>query len=285
MSDIKIVVESGSDMPPELAEKYGIYIVPMHVTFGNETKDDGFFDPQEVIEYYNRTGEVPKTSGSNTEDFNRVFDKIHSEFPDAQILYIAYSAVTTVSYGCAMAAMEGRDYIQGFDTKMVTIGQALIALHTAKEIRQHPDWTIAQAKQEAERIAAITHMSFLPRNLNFLRAGGRCSNAAALIGGILHIVPQIDILDGKLVAVRKYHGAFPRVIGRMMKDYAETYHLSREQLYVVLAPGFDERMRNVIESTADSLGFKDIVWMKTGGVITSHGGTGAFGIAGVEGEA
>ena len=282
MSEIKIVVESGSDMPPELADRNGIYIVPMHVTFGDVTKDDGTFDPQEVIDYYRKKGKVPKTSGSNTEDFIRVFDRIHSEFPSAQILYLAYSTVTTVSYSCGCAAMSGRDYIQSVDTKMVTIGQLLIAVHVAEQIQKHPEWTIEQAKAEAERITAITHMSFFPRNLDFLRAGGRCSNAAALIGGILHIVPQIDIIDGKLVATKKYQGSFAGVIRRALKDYTEKYHLSREKLYVCLTPEFDERMHSVIQTTAENLGYRKIEWINALGVITCHGGIGAFGIAGVE---
>ena len=43
MKRIIIVAESGSDVSPQLAEKYGIEIVPMHVAFDGETLDDGAF--------------------------------------------------------------------------------------------------------------------------------------------------------------------------------------------------------------------------------------------------
>ena len=33
--NIVIVAESGSDITPEVAEKYGIEIVPMHVSMGD----------------------------------------------------------------------------------------------------------------------------------------------------------------------------------------------------------------------------------------------------------
>ena len=69
MQKIIILAETGSDISPELAEEYGIRLVPMHVSFGNITKDDGSFPPEEVCEYYEKTGNVPKTSGSNPEVF------------------------------------------------------------------------------------------------------------------------------------------------------------------------------------------------------------------------
>ena len=38
MGKYVIVVESGSDVTPELCERYGIVRVPMHVTIGDETR-------------------------------------------------------------------------------------------------------------------------------------------------------------------------------------------------------------------------------------------------------
>ena len=49
MSKIRIVAETGSDLTPELAKAYGIELVPMHVTFGSKTLDDGSFDPRKPV--------------------------------------------------------------------------------------------------------------------------------------------------------------------------------------------------------------------------------------------
>ena len=48
MSKLIILAETGSDIPAETAEKYGIRLVPMHVSFGDETKDDGTFPAEEI---------------------------------------------------------------------------------------------------------------------------------------------------------------------------------------------------------------------------------------------
>ena len=63
MKRIIIVAESGSDISPELAQQYGIYIVPMHVTFDDVTVDDGSIPPERIPEHYKATGRLPKTSG------------------------------------------------------------------------------------------------------------------------------------------------------------------------------------------------------------------------------
>ena len=91
---IVLVAETGADIPGSIAERWGIHIVPMHVTFGSETRDDGTFPSEEICAYYDRTGDLPKTSGSTPEDFTKAFDALHAKWPDAQILYLAYSSVT-----------------------------------------------------------------------------------------------------------------------------------------------------------------------------------------------
>lgn len=104
MNNLVITVESGSDMPEDLAGQYGIFIVPMYVQFGDKTCADGSFPPSEVCRYFKETGKVPKTSGSSPDDYRKVFDEIHSRWPEKKILHLAYSAVTTCSFQSAQIA-------------------------------------------------------------------------------------------------------------------------------------------------------------------------------------
>lgn len=128
MGKYVIVVESGSDVKPELCERYGIVPVPMHVTMGDETVDDGSIDPIEIYARCNEMGVMPKTSGCSPADFATVYDRIHAEQPYATILHLAYSEVTTCSHQSSKIAAEGRDYVHSMDTRFVSIGQSLIAV-------------------------------------------------------------------------------------------------------------------------------------------------------------
>ena len=101
------MTETGSDLTPELASRYGIYIVPMHVTFGDKTVDDMSFHPEKIREYYKETGKLPTTSGSVPEDFTIVLDEIHEKYPEAQILLMSPHFTSGMNFGKDKAGEKG----------------------------------------------------------------------------------------------------------------------------------------------------------------------------------
>lgn len=280
MSKVILVAETGADIPSEIAAQYHLHIVPMHVSFGDKTQDDGAFPSEEVCAYYNRTGELPKTSGCTPEDFNAVFDEIHSCWPEAQILYLAYSSVTTCSYQSAQIAAEGREYVTSLDTKAVSAGQGSIVLRLAQLLEEHPEWDVAAASAAAMDLIERSRMCFIPDDLEYLRAGGRVSNAVALCGKLLGIHPLIEIRDGSLVATRKLRGKLHNLAPKLVADYTEKNSLDRDELWLIWVTGFPRELKNVVEEAAQSCGFRKVTWVKAGGVITTHGGPSAFGVVG-----
>lgn len=284
MAEIILLAESGSDITPELADQYKITIVPMHVTFGGKTYDDGFVEPKQLIDHYYQTKELPKTSGCTPHDFEVVYDRLQTEHPDAQLLYLAYSAITTCSYQSALLAAEGRSNITAMDTQNVTIGQGAVAIRTAEFYQKHPDCTVDQLKSEAEALADRVHLAFIPDTLEFLHAGGRVSNAAYMGGRLLNIHPCIELKEGKLVATKKYRGNMKKLVPQLIRECTEKYNLERERVWMVYVEGFSEELKELAERTLKELGYQKICWIKAGSVITSHGGPGAFGITGFSAE-
>ena len=280
MAKIILVAESGSDITPELAREYNIQIVPMHVTFDKETFDDGSFPVEKIVDYYRTEKKLPTTSGSNPEDFSPLFDRLHEQYPDAQILYLAYSAVTTVSYQSAMIAMEDRDYVTAVDTKHVSAGQGMIVVEMARRLRENPDMTMDEAVATVEDLIARANMCFLPDNLEFLRAGGRVSNVVALVGGLLGIHPTIEILDGRLMATKKFRGKMNKVVPQLIKEYVENYKLDRKEIWLVHTLGISDELKALATQTVKNCGFESIQWIQCNGVITTHAGPAAFGLAG-----
>lgn len=280
MSKIVLLAESGSDLPPSLAHAQGIYLVPMHVTMGGQTLDDGTFPPEEICHYYDQTGKLPKTSGCAPEDFTQIFEKIRSEHPDCQILHLAYSAVTTVSYQSARIAAQELDYVTSIDTQHVSAGQGLILLEMARYLREYPAATMEQAVAKAEALSRKTRMCFVPDDLEYLRAGGRVSNVVALGGRLLSLHPCIEILDGRLLAKKKYRGKLEKVVPALIREYTQRENLDKRQITFVYSAGLPDTVRFKAELTAKLCGFGKIDWIKTGCVITTHGGPSCFGIAG-----
>lgn len=280
MSKFVILAESGADIPPELIMQHQIKVVPMHVSLGDITKDDMSFPTEEVFEFYNKTGELPKTSGSSPEDFEKAFDEVHQQYPDRHIIHLAYSAGTTCSYQSALIAAENRSYVTSIDTKSVSAGQAMVVLGVKQFVDENPMCTPEDVINESEHLIHRIHMGFFPGNLDYLKAGGRVSNAAYLGAKILGIKPLIEISDGKLIAAKKYRGRLLSIVPDFLRKFAEKHQFERERVALIYASGLDERIREAAFQTAQSIGFQEIIWIKAGCVISTHSGPGAFGIAG-----
>ncbi len=69
-----------------------------------------------------------------------------------------------------------------------------------------------------------------------------------------------------------------------MKEYAETENLERDEIWLVETTDLSEDLKAFAEASAKELGFQKVNWVYAGGVITSHGGPGAFAIAGLRRE-
>lgn len=281
MPNIILLAETGSDIPPALADKYGIELVPMHVSFGTTTREDGSFPPEEIYAHYENTGKLPKTSAAMPQDFTRAFDDIHARHPGAHILHLAYSAATTGSYQNAILAAKGRDYVTSLDTRQVTIGQAAVTVEVARWLAKNPTAGIDAAAAFAQTVIDRAHMCFLPDDLEYLRAGGRVSNVAYLGARILSLHPCIELLDGKLVATKKYRGKLEKLAPQLIYDYSEKYALDRSDLWLVYTARLGRPTRMAAELAAKKCGFAHVHWLLANGVITCHGGPGAFGLAGL----
>lgn len=277
-----ITTESGSDISQELVDRYKIQVVPMHVTLGDKTIDDGSVPVEEIYKYYDETGTLPKTSGSTPEDFRIIFEHIFAENPDATIIHVAYSAVTTVSYNSARIAAEDFENIHLVDSKNVSGGLTAVVVATAQFIEENLDATPEEIIAFVEDVRERTRFVFLPQTLTYLKAGGRVSNVQFFGASILNIHPTIALKNGQLIASKKYRGSFHRCIKNVISDFFKDYDIIPETLTIGGTPGMSEDDHDVALKQVAELGFKNPHSFDAGAVISSHGGPGAFGIIAIE---
>ena len=279
MAKIVITAETGCDIPAAEAVERGIELVPMHVSLGEKTIDDGAISPAEMLEQCRQLGVLPKTSGCTPHDFQVVFDRIHEQDPGAQILHLAYSAATTCSLESALAASAGRDYVTAIDTRHVTIGQGLVVRETRRWVGEHPEATVDEARAFAEDLSSRVRMAFLPGDLGYLRAGGRLSNVAFLGATLLKIKPVVELLEGKLVATKKLRGSMASAAVALIDYLVLREEFDPARIVLVKSPGLPEQVQRLATDHVRDLGFEEVEWYDTGDVITSHCGPGALGVA------
>lgn len=284
MTHYIITTESGSDLPQAVIDRYDVRIIPMHVTMGDKTFMDGSFPVTQAFDYYNETGTLPKTSGSTPQDNSVVFQQIFDQYPDAQIIHIAYSAVTTVSFNAARIASEEfrPGSIHLVDSKNVTLGLSAVVEETAKFIEANPTTTPEEIVAFVEDIRERVRFIFLPKTLVYLHAGGRVSNLAFHGANLLKLQPSIKVEDGYLKSDRKFRGSFERCLKRTIEDFFARYDIDPSTITLGGTPGMAPEYKQMAYDLVAQYGATPGDWFDTGAVISCHGGPEAFGMVGIE---
>ncbi|MGG3448519.1 DegV family protein [Domibacillus aminovorans] len=282
MREIIFSTESGADLRGDLAQKYGVQVVPMHVIMDGQDYLDGFIPVADIYDYYERTKKIPSTTSTNSNEYHDFFTKIKADFPGCIIIHIGYTSRASSSFQNATIAAKEFDDIFLIDALNVSGGLMAIVMYAVSLLKAEPSIDPARLIEKIESQVPQSRLAFVPGSLDFLRAGGRVSNAAYLSGSLLKIKPLIELVDGKLVSTKKYRGKMSRVIEKMMRDYLNEYNIDKGQLYFLYSIGLDESIKRRVDEIAEEAGFKHVTWIEAGAVISTHGGPGAFGIAGLE---
>lgn len=282
MKKFIILTESGADIPLNLVNSHQICVLPMHVIMDNIDYLDGSIPVTEVYDYYNRTKKIPTTSAINPNEYQHMFEKITEENPECSIIHISYSSKASCTYQNSLIASDGMKNVYHIDSLSVSGGEALIVLKAAELTQKYPEILPEDLVKKIESFVDRARVSFIPGNLEYLKAGGRLSNAAYLGASILQLKPLIEIVNGKLVATKKYRGIMSRIAEKYLNEYFDRYNFDKEQLCFLYSLGLEERIKHSMEQTAKERGFKKIIWTQTGCVISTHSGPGAIGIAGFE---
>lgn len=276
-----LLTESGSDLPVELVQRYGIKVVPMHIQFDGKTYADGEISVEDMLAYCVKNDILPTTSASTPFDFEETYLQIKQENPDAIIIHIAYSAKTTCAYQNSIIAEEGHSNIYHIDTGHVSGGLGTVVLKTARYLEKYPEVEPEELVTEIKKISENLKFHFIPEDLKYIKAGGRCSNAQYIGAKVLNIKPLIEMIDGKLVVTKKFKGRMELVCKKMIQNFFESATIDMKEIALAISPGVSEQTKSIIEDIVYRNGAKQILWFYTGCVISAHIGPGGFGIVGM----
>ena len=77
---VKVVTDSTSDLPPEIASRYEITVVPALVQFGHETYRDGVdLSPDDFYSKLRVSEELPQTAAPSPGAFREVYKRLAGE--------------------------------------------------------------------------------------------------------------------------------------------------------------------------------------------------------------
>ena len=113
--------------------------------------------------------------------------------------------------------------------------------------------------------------------MDYLYRGGRISSTSAVLGGILHIKPIINVEDGKLVPIEKTRGR-KKAIRRLFELVGERGKNLEKQILAISHGDIPDEAQEVKEMLMEKYKCKDVIINTIGCVIGAHVGPGTLAL-------
>jgi DegV family protein with EDD domain len=286
---VRVVTDSTSDLPEDLARAHDIHVVPLLVIFGDRIYHDGVdLGAREFYERLETGGVPPRTNPPSRGDFLRVYREVAAR-QDIFSIHLSEKLSQTVGNARAVAAealpalaalrpaAAGRPLaIEVADSDSISLGLGLQALFAARMAQRGLDLPAIRGRIAAMR--GRMHVLFVVDTLDFLARGGRIGKARALMGRVLGVKPILGVADGEVVAVDRVRGgraAHPRLI----ELFAQRVDPRRPVMAAIghsKAPIWADRLRALLEERFHPA---ELMVTEIGPVVGTHSGPGTVGAA------
>ena len=210
MANYIIATSSTSDLTRDWLDEHGVPFIPYTYTVGNDLYEDDCREESRAAVYAGmRKGDLLKTSMINKFTYCDFFRKLMESGKD--VIFLDMSQKMSVSYKNALTAAEQvqaeypKQTLYVMDTLCISGGLGLLVQNMVTRMEEGMGFDEVIAWGEANKLK-IAHR-FTVDDLNYLKAGGRVSNASALVGSILNIKPVLYVPDrGTLDVAKKIRG-------------------------------------------------------------------------------
>ncbi len=281
MSKIKILVDTGADLPPEMFEKYDIGLIDFMVNFG----DESFVAGKEMTnaQFYDRirtTGVHPKTAQTPFQDmYDRLLEE--SKLCDTLIYFTLSGKASGQNNTATLVAKEIMEEnpkadIRVVDTKSFSVFIAAAAIYASELLRagETADTIIEKCSEYVESWEAY----LIVDDLGYLEKGGRITKTAAIVGSILDIRPVLTIRDGLIEPIGKLRGK-KKIYSKLIEMIKENPEFDNKDPRFMVVHSNEEYAFKMCEAIDEEFG-EGRIYMKSefGPIIGTHTGPGALAV-------
>jgi len=196
--NVAIVTDSVSDLSPQIAEEFGITVVPLVVRFGTDLYRDGLdLSPDQFYGKLKTSKVLPATSvpppGAFADAYNKLAEKTN------EIVVIALTSKLSATCQVALQAiglMKKRCRVEVLDSQWAVMAQGFITIAAAKaaQSRASLDEVLDVARHTMHRVDMCAAFD----TLEYLERGGRIGKAQAFLGSLLKVNPIIGMKNGEV---------------------------------------------------------------------------------------
>jgi len=268
--NVAIVTDSVADLPPQVAEEFGITVVPLVLRFGTDVYRDGLdLSPDEFYERLRGSKALPATSVPPPVAFADVYDKLAEK--TNEIVVISLTSRLSATYQVALQAvglMKKRCRVEVLDSQWAVMAQGFITIAAAKAARGGA--SLDEVLDAARRTMRRVDMRAAFDTLQYLERGGRIGKAQALLGSLLKVNPIIGLKDGEVYPVARERSRAKAV--DYLHDFVTSFG-NVEGLAVEYAADLDEANK-LVQRLRSEYPQIPIYLSRTSPVIGTHTGPG-----------
>ena len=200
---VRVITDSASDILP--GEHEGLVVLPLSVTFGATTYEDGVdLTHERFYELLVEEDELPKTGQVNPFAFAQAIEEAH-EAGDEVVIVTLSSKLSGTNQSALAAAAEAKGVVRVVDSLNVCVGERVLVEYALRLVAR--GLGAVEIADELVRVRERVRVVGLLDTLEYLRRGGRISAAAGAVGELLSIKPVIAIEDGEVVLLGKARGS------------------------------------------------------------------------------
>lgn len=280
MADYIIATSSTSDLTRDWLDEHGVPFIPYTYTIGSDVFEDDCREESRAAIYTGmRKGDRLKTSMINEVVYGDFFRKLLRSGKD--VIFLDMSQKMSVSYKNALSAAEQvrhqfpNQKLYIMDTLCISGGLGMLVQNMVSRMELGMSFDEVIEWGEANKLK-IAHR-FTVDDLNYLKAGGRVSNASALVGSLLNIKPVLYVPDaGTLDVAKKIRGrknALKLITDCVLRDL-RAVDCTGAEIHILHADCLDdaELVSSAIRSELPQIGKIEITSL--GVVIGAHCGPG-----------
>ncbi len=276
MSKTIISTDSPADVPPDIRERYGIRVIPLHIILDDKCFEDGVnITTADLFAFYEQTGRLPKTSAVSVAEYMDYFRDCTAD--GSAVVHLSFTSKLSATHQNAVLAAEEFDNVYVVDSKSLTTGITLLCIKAAELAQAGLDAKAIAHEMEYKREKVIT--TFVLDKLEFLHKGGRCSGVAAFGANVLGIKPSIVMRDGELIVGKKYRGKTEQCQMQYLRDLLAQYRgqIDTDRVFLSHTEGVSEEQLKVLQKEVrKTLKCKEYITSGVGCTITTHCGKKTF---------
>lgn len=269
-----IVTDSTAYIPADVRKAAGIHMVPLQVTFGNES----FAEEEElhVDDFYKKAlEEFPKTSQPPIGELVKLYNELALSHDEIVSIHLS-SGISGTFNGSIQAndLVEGAE-VHSFDSEISCAMQGFYVTKAAEMAKAGAG--AAEILEKLEEMKRSMRAYFMVEDLKHLSRGGRLSNAQAIVGSMLQIKPLLHF-DNKIIVpfekIRTRKRAMNRIAELLKEDAASGAPIKATVIHANRQEAAEEWLGQ-LEEMCPEVEF-DISYF--GPVIGTHLGEGSMGL-------